>query len=368
MFFYYFWALFWSIVETIENINNIIINKMKAIALQFGKAMSAALFVLLLVVVGSKNALAQTLVATLQHDGEITCFYGNSALSEAYNAAENDDIITLSRGNFSLSSITKAITLRGAGILTDTILGSYATTITSAITAEIDNNSASLTIEGIRFTNSFKYISLSNPRFIKCYFGTFNSNDANSTMSNAQFVNCRINEINNAGTDATVINSILWSCKCDFSMAYNSYINIGSSNYPTINAFNCIVKGGWYDNMWNVYMYQLNQNSLAINCIGIKGSLNNAIKQNCWLFDDYSSVFETFTGSNYDVYTEQLILKEEIANTCLGDDGKEVGIYGGNVPYNNRPNYMVIKRCNVANQSTIDGKLSVEIEVVTEEE
>ena len=341
---------------------------MKFNSLQFRKAISAALFVLLLVVVGSKNALAQTQVATLQHDGEITCFYGSNALSEAYDAAEDGDIITLSRGNFSLSSISKAITLRGAGILTDTILGSYNTTIASAITAEIDNDSAFLTIEGIRFTNSFKYISLSNPRFIKCYFGTFNSYDDNSTMNNAQFVNCRINNMNNAGTDATVINSILWSCKCDFSMAYNSYINIGTINEPTINAFNCIVNGGSFYSWGFYYDRRLSNNSLAINCIGINGSLGNAVKQNCWLFDDCSSVFYTFTGSDYDVYTEQLILKVEIANTCLGDDGKEVGIYGGSIPYNNRPNYMVIKRCNVANQSTIDGKLSVEIEVVTEEE
>ena len=65
---------------------------------------------------------------------------------------------------------------------------------------------------------------------------------------------------------------------------------------------------------------------------------------------------------------EQFILKDEIATGFLGGDGTQVGIYGGMLPYSNRPTYMVLKRCNVASRSTIDGKLSVDIEVVTEEE
>ena len=64
-------------------------------SLQFGKAMSAALFVLLLVAVGSKNALAQYQAATLQHEGNITVFYGPDALSNAHEAAATNDTITL---------------------------------------------------------------------------------------------------------------------------------------------------------------------------------------------------------------------------------------------------------------------------------
>jgi len=47
---------------------------MKTKSLQLGKAMSAALFVLLLMVAGAKNVLAQTQVATLQHGDEMTAF------------------------------------------------------------------------------------------------------------------------------------------------------------------------------------------------------------------------------------------------------------------------------------------------------
>ena len=97
--------------------------------LQFGKAMSAALFVLLLVVAGTKNALAQTQVATLQHGEEISVFYGQNAFVEAHAAAETGDIITLSSGTFVKTPITKAITLRGAGCAIDTVANTNPTVI-----------------------------------------------------------------------------------------------------------------------------------------------------------------------------------------------------------------------------------------------
>ena len=49
---------------------------MKVRSLHFGKALSAALFVLLLSLAGMKNALAQNLVATLKHGDDISFYYG----------------------------------------------------------------------------------------------------------------------------------------------------------------------------------------------------------------------------------------------------------------------------------------------------
>ena len=85
----------------------------------------------------------------------------------------------------------------------------------------------------------------------------------------------------------------------------------------------------------------------------------------------FPSVFETFVNwtANFSaLINERFILKSDFATSFLGNDGTEVGIHGGEAPYNPRPNYMVLKQCNVANQSTIDGKLSVEIQVVSEGE
>lgn len=56
-------------------------------------------------------------------------------------------------------------------------------------------------------------------------------------------------------------------------------------------------------------------------------------------------------------------LTDEALATYLGSDGTQVGIYGGNLPFDATPTNPQIKKCNVASRSTADGKLSVEIEV-----
>ena len=79
-----------------------------------------------------------------------------------------------------------------------------------------------------------------------------------------------------------------------------------------------------------------------------------------------SEVFETFAGGGINYY-EEYILNEEFATSFPGNDGTEVGIHGGIMPFSLNPSYMIVKRCNVAGKSTIDGKLSVDIEIETEE-
>ena len=124
---------------------------MKAKALRIGKAMSAALFVLLLVVVGTKNALAQTQVATLQHGDDVSVYYGTNAFVEAHTAAQTGDIITLSGGSYAPCNITKAITLHGAGCAVDTVANTTPTIFGGDIFLNVADTSNFLTIEGIRF-------------------------------------------------------------------------------------------------------------------------------------------------------------------------------------------------------------------------
>ena len=104
------------------------------------------------------------------------------------------------------------------------------------------------------------------------------------------------------------------------------------------------------------------------NCIGIKltteglNPFGSAYVSNCSTYTSYANVFESFNG-NFS-FDSDFTLKDNIAASVLGTDGTQVGIYGGLLPFNNRPSYMVLKHCNVANKSTIDGKLSVDIEVI----
>jgi len=79
-----------------------------------------------------------------------------------------------------------------------------------------------------------------------------------------------------------------------------------------------------------------------------------------------SSVFKTYNVTGYNTYINDswsFELTETAAQTYLGTDGTQVGIYGGNLPYSEDPTIPKITKCNVASKSTADGKLSVDIEV-----
>ena len=74
-----------------------------------------------------------------------------------------------------------------------------------------------------------------------------------------------------------------------------------------------------------------------------------------------SDIFKTYTGGYSD--TETFELTDAAKAKYLGDDGTQVGIHGGSVPYTPITMKPKITKCNVASKSTADGKLSVDIEV-----
>ena len=74
-----------------------------------------------------------------------------------------------------------------------------------------------------------------------------------------------------------------------------------------------------------------------------------------------SDVFKTWTGTYTDA--ENFELTDDAKIQYLGDDGREVGIYGGNLPFTPNPTNSKITKFNVASKSTADGKLSVDIKV-----
>ena len=84
----------------------------------------------------------------MSHEGQISTFYGATALREAHSVATHGDIITLSSGTFVSVNITKAITLRGAGMAIDTVRNTLPTVISGTFNINIaDSVSQKLTIE-----------------------------------------------------------------------------------------------------------------------------------------------------------------------------------------------------------------------------
>jgi len=344
---------------------------MKLNTLQFGKAMSAALFVLLLSVVGMKNALAQNQVATLQHNDTITgVYYGANAFVSAHNAAVNGDVITLSSGTFNSCEINKALVIHGAGCALDTINNVLPTIVSGNFRFTCSN----VSLEGIKFPGSislYAFNNVSNLSFVKCYIEAISNGYVwgNCALYNNQFVNCIINSFSSSRFFGTsIINSVVKFTNYDHSdvnqcTTINNSIILFDNELPINNlvAYNSIIA--------TVSGHSVS-NCTFLNCIGIQTGetllFEGQIIQNVMEVDNYEDVFETFSGTitNENIYQ----LKEEVATSFMGHDGSEVGIYGGIMPYNPRPSYMIMKHCNVAPRSTIDGKLSVDIEIIAGDE
>ena len=345
-------------------------------SLHLGKAISAALFVLLLSVAGTKNALAQNQVVTLQQGDIITAYYGPGAFVEAYNAATDGSIITLSGGSFTGCNIDKSyLTIRGAGPVADTEVGTVPTQITGNIYIGYNWYDTDIYIEGIYFPGTTNYGKLVTPTFVRCNFTYLPYVDW-STMTGAQFINCVIKDIR--GSRAT--NTTFVNCVIDYFLyfeeghnyvLYNCQVTKGCGNgYAGVTAWNSIIAmktGSTPGASCNFY-----------NCIGITNingynMFGSATTQNCTIYypsdspnqDPYELIYESYRGGDFN-FEEAYLLLDSIATGFQTTDGTEVGIHGGQVPYTARPSYQMLRTLNVPQQSDTQGKLNVEIEIINQ--
>lgn len=324
-----------------------------------------------------------SVIATLFHDGDIQTFYGTGALRQAHDAAAHGDVITLSSGMFTGTDITKAITLRGAGMEYDSISITEPTIISGDFTIAIPNDSTlqnhNLVMEGIYHnTTGTMYVGtyIYNPQFVKCRFYTISSNSSNAgEMYNANFINCIIARYYSmySKSSATFVN------------CYIEDPCMSSPGSYTFEFQNCVIKSWNFYNLHNsiyrncfIYGAQtsssnynaISSTSAAYNCVGISRSLESIFENqfntsNIELStSDWANVFKTWTGGSIaDFRSERLELTDEAKAKYLGNDGTQVGIYGGSIPFEARPSNPQITKLNVASKSTADGKLSVDIEV-----
>ncbi len=305
-----------------------------------------------------------TVVASLNHEGESTMFYGVGALQQAVAEAVSGDIISLSSGTFNASNITKAITLRGVGIDNDNptyIEGGFTITVT-------EEGSNRLTMEGIRCKGEVKLGgSFSCPQFVKCQFWRINGIANTDAVKDVMVVNCKVTEFFRQGGSTTV-------------SLVNRYIaEPGVYENAHFMATNCIISkycpsDQMHNSIWkncifwttNSYSYKLPNSSKAINCIGIPNYYNMfenlTDSPNNITMAALTDVFTDFDweGSWSDDWTFTLT---EAGKAVKGTDGKEVGLYGGPMPFNQTLSYPLISKMEVDEQTDDNGKLKVEIGV-----
>ena len=339
------------------------------------------LFLILTAIVVNVGATSaqDTFVATLEHNGEYTNFYNTQALSKAYDAAEDGDVITLSAGAFPCPTITKGVTIRGIGLG----LGQKHTTITTAVDVYAQDASRTVNLEGLYFNTTLNIYSdggaesAGRVNLIKSRCNAVNVLEKDSateaTTVKVYFYNCWMNgefKSNSASyTDIKVMNCyITGGCRTTRSevsntMYRNCYLNFSDLSAMAYSAFeNCIIRFSGHGSSL------LPSSATAINSISFTSNRNASYDHSAFGNISYS-VNCSYLGPGLDLNTvfsdpANFILQEEFAKKYLGTDGKEVGMYGG-IGYTTKVRYPVISTLSIGNdeKTTREGKLDVTIEL-----
>jgi hypothetical protein len=324
---------------------------------------------------------AQAPIAMLQHGTNLTPFYGNDALINAYNAAQDEDIITLSPGIFNACNINKGITVRGAGMMSDTATGTTRTLISGDFVIEIFDSTKSVAFEGLYFNGTVFMDTAWNPQFSKCYINSL----ADITFSNSRIYNCNIVHCIIPAIDADKFqnahfyNSVVCDPnyyttfadgECVFDhciIKFNCYNYWGSSAIDKIYSTNSILmprdtsKTTDPENTCIHHEYGIGITHPAHSFFHPAGS---AEANHLYNFSDFSQVF---VGFDFDItiYADYHLLPS-VAATYLGSDSTQIGIYGGTIPFDPRILNPSIGHITVGGQTNDQGQLPVTIEVINE--
>lgn len=348
-----------------------------------------SLVLLTMMMVASKSFAQGSLLATLSHDGNISAYYGAEALKSALAEADNGDIITLSSGQFNAGNITKNVVIRGAGmsLSTDSLNSHEATLIQNNFTISLaDTLDNHLIMEGLYFKGDITYSgTIKNAQFMKCRFKNFiASSSGTPLLNNATFIHCRFyNGFSiKASSSAYFINCAVcgpstssFTGNLEFDNCFVKWdlsSSFGDTCDDVVNALykNCILQ---YAGSMNYASY-IPSSCVAYNCVGVWESsdsmFSTMISSNTTnkmvTGSNISTLFKSYTTTGRASYIQDeyvFELTDEAAAKYLGLDGTQVGLYGGNLVYDENPTIPQITKCNVAAKSTADGKLSVDIEV-----
>lgn len=332
------------------------------------------------------SCLAQSdLVATLSHGSSLTTYTGEDALANAYEAAVDGDIITLSSGTFIGVNMNKAITIRGVGYKPMENNDYQTTKISGEMTIEVQSDATSpFEIEGLDVLDDVTIYGGEMPiaNIRKCRFKT-NVLAAGISMN---MVSCIINFVSaliykgsyNYGDH---LNTTIHCYNCVIASIRASGFDTNYKKTGKIIATNCIVgddSNNVGSELYNCIItsngHALSEACIAKNCIGINVNSgpsvfdNNSDPSNIVIEglgeEALRKVFTTVTSisAGLDSYQETYELTETAAATYLGEDGTQVGIYGGAHPFNLTPTIPQVTKINVI--STTDGdQLKVKINV-----
>lgn len=301
-------------------------------------------------------------MATLNHEGTISTFYGTVALRQAHAAAVSGDVITLSSGTFLSTDISKAVTIRGAGMdVTKAYdIVSEPTILSGDFKIKIPaEDTGRLTLEGIYHNGTLCFYEgqVKNALFLKSRFKKVCPANiySPSIVRDLTVLNCRITHeiFVGYGNSAQFLNSV-----------------VNSFGYGYMSFSHCVILKGNFSEEGNEYK----------SCIITPNdyiSVSSSAYNNLFISDitDFLKTIPNNTNLRVPTSDERFAylrgyddskdykLTDQNRDVLKATDGGEIGIYGGSLPYSAVPTNPQITKFNVASKTTADGKLSVDIEV-----
>lgn len=297
--------------------------------------------------------------ATLVSGGASSVYYGAQSFQNAYDASAAGDEIYLSPGVFGGITIAKPIRVVGAG--------GWGDNVTKITVLSLKIASDTMTIEGV----TTSYIAVGQVgnasgkiRIYRCNIKGMLTHDISGQDNILEIINSNVDSLRCyrdygnvfAASKIFVFNSIIAENGTDMSdggeyLIQNSIIKEVKNSYLK----NALVKNSVLFSNGDI-----DKSALGIynTIIAVSGKINEgAPNGDNWEGVDLSSVFVNYASGDYHL---------QDSTAYIGTDGTQIGIYGGEYPWNTNPTNPRITAKKIANKVTDDDKLSVEITVEVE--
>ena len=307
--------------------------------------------------VSALYAQAQSLTATLQQGDKVTPFYGENAFRDAYEAAENGAIITLSPGSQMRDGyldIRKSIAIIGSGAFGEDETISYI----NSLYIYADN----VRIEGLFIREGIELRDwVKNSRVLHCYMKNLGGGEHTNTIidqcvidnnnirwgdyKNLCIKNCIIRESESYSSNATFINDAIFKIP---------NANCGYATYR-----NCIMGVEyWGDEI------TLQSPGVYYNNVFFRYDDNAEKKDELWVVNyEQGCVHSGNTVDTYNhLYGGVTNLMAMPNTTTLGDDETKVGPEGG-TGFKFYPAIPRIISKKIDRQTDAEGKINVNIQV-----
>ena len=323
----------------------------------------------------SASLFADGLTATLQQGDVMTPFYGVDAFKNAYAAAEDGAIITLSSGLFNdVANISKQITIIGAYAFNE---NSPETTILSSFIVTANN----VKIEGV-FVNHITLGNISNCKIRRCWIKNLDAKTDNHINTIIQQCVIQIDGAIGHGYNYSITNStigyfstmnttnnIAYIANCTIYKWYHYWTTAKTPN----NSFDSSVKTPYAIYKNNIICF-LDQNNID--------SVKKTISPSEFYYNLFSDTWSSRTRiplgfgdgclnvGNMETASENLLTLEEYPSNpttnILGMDGTVIGPNGG-IGFKQYPSIPRITSKAIDSNTDAEGKLKVKITVKAEQ-